>query len=403
MLQFDSDSIYVESTAHLEVLCDQARHARRVGVDLEFIRERSYFAKLALVQIAVEDSVWLIDPLHDAMDLAPLESLMEAPEVCKIMHAPDQDLEIFFHRRNRPPQNIFDTQKAAAMLGMGHQIAYSNLVFKCLGVQLRHSEGFTNWLRRPLTRQQEAYAQDDVRHLFALQARLTERLGQMGRLEWLHEECRHFEDRDRYDKPPDKLFRQVKSRNKLCPRGLAILRELACWREGEAKRRDKLRRAVVLDEVLVSIARSAPRERGALVQLREFRLKDRRSQEEILAAVQRGLEVLDSDCPKPHRGVRLDKKVDLVVDLLKVSLKILCQKQNIASSVVGNAADIERLVRDVVSDQLKAERHSLLQGWRGRMVGSALLKILHGETGIRVNSSFAPEFQLHEESSVVSE
>ena len=104
MLQFDSDSIYVESTAHLEVLCDQARHARRVGVDLEFIRERSYFAKLALVQIAVEDSVWLIDPLHDAMDLAPLESLMEAPEVCKIMHAPDQDLEIFFHRLREVPR-----------------------------------------------------------------------------------------------------------------------------------------------------------------------------------------------------------------------------------------------------------------------------------------------------------
>ncbi|MEL6181464.1 MAG: HRDC domain-containing protein, partial [Myxococcota bacterium] len=258
MLKMDSNALYIETDPHMEVLCDQARYERRVGIDLEFIRQRTYFAKLALVQVAVGEQLFLIDPLGD-VDLAPLDSLMVDPNVCKVLHAPSQDLEIFFHRLGEPPCNIYDTQMAAAMVGLGHQVAYSTLVSIQLGVELHHSEGFTDWLQRPLTPNQEAYALDDVRYLFALQDSLSVLLDNMGRRSWFIEECARYEQRERYQAQPEQLYTNVKSRNKLSPQGLAILRELAIWREHEAIHQDRPRRTIVLDEVLVEIARRAPR------------------------------------------------------------------------------------------------------------------------------------------------
>lgn len=392
MLEIDPNARYVESDPHLEVLCDQARYERRIGVDLEFIRQSTYFAKLALVQIAVGEQHLLIDPLGD-VDLGPLESVMLDPGVCKVLHAPSQDLEIFFHRLGEPPRNIFDTQMAAAMAGLGHQASYSSLVSMVLGVELRHSEGFTDWLRRPLTGTQEAYALDDVRHLFALQERLTEQLEQMGRMSWFVEECSQYEELERYRTPPEELFTQVKSRNKLNPRGLAILRELAIWREEEAMRQDRPRRRVLLDEVLVEIARRAPSDVKTLKRVRELRIRDQGALNSLLDAVKRGQEVPRDDCPRPRRRTRVSRDPSLAVSMLKTAFKVQCDRQNIAPAMVGNASDIERLVRRYFDDPERSEGDPLLKGWRGDLVGGILLEILTGKVGLHLDpESGAPEF-----------
>lgn len=385
--------MYIDNDPLMEQVCDEARYLRKVGIDLEFVRERTYTPRLALVQIAVGEGLYLIDPLGD-VDLAPLLAALRDPAVCKVLHAGKQDLEILADRIGGPVPNVFDTQVAAAVLGMGTQIAYSALVSKVLGVEVSASQSLTDWLKRPLSAEQERYALDDVRYLFALQAKLGARLAAAGRTVAFREECAKLEQVAGLGPPAERIHEVVKGRGRLNSRGLAVLRELAMWREAEARSLDIPRRRVVSDEVLVEVARREPR---SIKQLKTIRLLNRgdlnRFGEALLAAVERGRETPQEAHPPQHTSEPVPSELRATVDVLKFVLKIQCEQADIAAGLVANSSDIERLVAAVYVSGEDPSEQPVLSGWRGELVGRRLMAVMEGGVGVRLNpESGAPEF-----------
>jgi ribonuclease D len=386
--------VYVKTTKQLCELIDQARADGRIGIDLEFIRERTYFPQLALVQLAVGESHVLIDPLGP-VKLDALDALIGDPSVVKVFHAAKQDLEIFFLRTRTPPRNIFDTQIAAALVGLGGQVAYGGLVRQLLGVRLEKGESYSDWLRRPLTASQERYALDDVVYLLPALDRLTAQLESLGRASWMQAECAHYEDPQTFVPEPSTLYRRVKRYRALNPRAMAALRELAIWREAEAVRRDRPRRSVVRDEVLIEIARKGPRSVGALTHTRGLHPEElRTSGADMVASVARGLAVPDDQCPQTPTQTRAPVNADagLAADLVMACLRTVCQREQIAPEMITNRAGVEQLVVEHRSGA--TADHPVLQGWRGDLVGRDLLAILEGRAGIYLDpESGRPQFE----------
>ena len=296
--------MYIRTVAPLRHLCAQAKAEGCLALDVEFIREHSYVPNLALIQLAVSDTCAIIDPLA-VEDLSPLFELITSPQIPKILHAAGQDMEVLFWHSAQPPVRIFDTQVAAALVGLGEQLSYGSLVERLLGVPLTKGESYSDWLQRPLSLEQLEYALNDVRYLLPLYGILGKRLAEMGRTTWAEEECRKFEDTERYQRDPHILFRRIRRGHSLPPQGQAILRELVAWRDQEARERDRPPGSVLHDEQLVDIARKAPR---TLSDLQRFRgLSARlieRSGTTLLTMVQRGLAVAEDDRPQSLRHRR---------------------------------------------------------------------------------------------------
>ncbi len=388
--------MYLTTTAELDDLLRRARDVGRFGIDAEFIRERTYYPQLALVQISVEDTYVLVDPLGP-VDLAPLDEAISDPDVIKVLHAGSQDLEIFYYRSEREPRNIFDTQLAAAMCGLGNQIAYGALVDRMLGVTLAKGESFTDWLRRPLTEKQERYALDDVVYLLPVHDALLARLDELGRGDWVGEEFRRYESRDFYVTPDANLYRKVKRFGTLDSRGQAVLRELAAWREADARKRDKPRRTIVADEALVEIARTRPKNEDALGRIRALRPQTvRQSAQGMLQAIADGVAIPDDECPRDEKRKRLPASAELVGDFLHAFLKSECQNASISTSMVGKSADVQNLVRAHLESR-PTEHNPLVSGWRGDLVGRKLEAFLHGKVWVHVDpESLEPVFEERE-------
>ena len=387
---------YIRRDDDLREYCERARDIGLFGVDLEFIRERSYYPRLALIQMVVDDELALIDPLTE-IDLSPIDRLISDASVVKVLHAPAQDLEIFFNRSGELPRSIYDTQTAAAFLGLGNQISYGGLVEKMLDVTLVKGESFTDWLRRPLSPKQEDYALDDVRYLLPLKGALDQRLKSLGRLDWLTEECSRFERRQNYVVDLETLYKKVKRSNSLNDRGLTVLQALTIWREEEARRRDRPRRSVVSDEVLVEIARVRPKSERDLSRFRGLHPKEQqRSGRAIVAAVRQGESNPTLRLPKgPKR--RLGTDGEAMLEFVQACMRALCRQADMASTLIGNNSDLEALVLDYrsagSSEEMNDERHPILQGWRRTLIGDPLLAIMRGDTSVRLDpKSGVPTF-----------
>ena len=252
--------------------------------------------------MAVSDTCAIIDPL-EVHDLSPLLELCKSPHTLKVLHAAGQDTEILHWHAGIVSEHIFDTQLAAALVGLGDQLAYARLVDQLLGVVLSKGESYSDWLQRPLSPAQIAYALDDVRYLLPLHDVLGQRLEAMGRTTWLAEECRKFANPALYLRDPHKLFRRIRRSHGLSSQGLAILRELAIWRDREARQRDRPPGSVLHDELLVEIARKTPRALDDLQRLRGFPTRElERSGSTLLGLVAQGLAVPESDRPQPLHG-----------------------------------------------------------------------------------------------------
>ncbi len=392
--------MYIRTAAPLCQLCDQAEAAGVFALDVEFIREHSYIPKLALIQIAVDDICAIIDPL-EVNDLSPLLELVCSPHIVKILHAATQDMEVLYWRSNTPPAGIFDTQIAAAMVGLGEQLSYSNLVERLLGVSLSKEESYSAWLQRPLTAAQLEYALNDVRYLPDLHAILSSRLQAMDRTAWAYEEFRKFEAIDRYQRDPRTLFRRIRRGNNLSPAGLAILRELAAWRDQEAQERDKPPGSIVNDNQLVDIARKAPRTLSDLQRSRGLssRLIER-SAPAILTMVERGLTVAQDERPQPVRGHRQTQAEKVIVRFLDACLKALCAREKLPVSSVANRSDLETLVRRYRQGRLATAGCPVLEGWRGALIGQELLAVLEGQMHVALDPHtgevvFTPQPAMH--------
>jgi ribonuclease D len=362
--------LYVRTGQQLEELVGLLEPATVLAIDTEFMRERTYFAKLCLVQIGSDDVVAAVDPL-EVDDLTPLWDLLLDPSRLKVIHAGDQDLEIFYRLTGEVPGPVFDTQVAAALASFPLQTGYGALVKELLGVELDKMDSYSDWARRPLSERQVEYALNDVRHLSEVYRRLEARLVESDRVDWLEEDFAALSDPETYRVVPEEMYRRVKRRARLGRRELGVLQQLAAWREREAMRIDVPRNRVANDEALVQIASRKPE---TLEEVRGVRgLGDRtakRSAGKIVEAVRAGLAMPESELPRVTRRPRTRLDVDATTDLMSAIVRTRAREYGIAVPVLASRKEMEMLARG------EREDSALLRGWRRSHIGEELLALL---------------------------
>jgi ribonuclease D len=376
------DATLVRTDEQLRNVIAGVRESGRMGLDTEFLREKTYRAKLCLVQVSIPSAIYLIDPLDD-IDLKPLAELLGDPSIQTIVHAGRQDFELLDERYGYTPKNVVDVQIAAGFIGMAASLAYGAIVSTLLDVRLQKGEAYSDWCKRPLSQSQLTYAADDVRWLLPLVDVLERRLEEMGRTEWLREEMKYFEDPDSYGVDVEEAWRRVTGRGTLSARQLAVLKEVAKWREETASQRDIPRGWLVKDPTLVEIARRSPDSTGALKGIRGINAKEaERSATSIIAAIERGQTTPLMEAPKaPPKHAQVRARMTL--GLADAVLRAHCEKANVATELVATRGELEAVLTHVAAGSLKPENHRLLRGWRRDVAGDAVLQVASGKMALR--------------------
>ncbi len=382
----------ITTTKALEAYCIRAADFPFVTVDTEFLRERSYYSKLCLVQLALpgedddEDAV-LVDPLADGLSLEPLYNLFRDEDVVKVFHAARQDLEIFFIDAGVFPKPLFDTQVAAMVCGFGDQAGYETLVRKIVREQVDKSSRFTDWSRRPLTDAQKTYAIGDVTHLRGVYTFLEKELERSGRASWVEEELQILTRPETYIIEPEHAWKRLKTRTN-SGAFLAVVRELARFREAHAQARNIPRNRVYKDDALMELASSKPANPKDLGRSRLLLREARRGDiaDGILAAIKVGMDVPKDQQPRPVRSGREKLQVNpALADLLRVLLKARCEQEKVAQKLIANAADLDALAagkRDVVA----------LTGWRAKVFGDDAKMLCDGKVALVAKGSRVETF-----------
>jgi ribonuclease D len=375
-------SILITTTEELADLCQRLATADYVTVDTEFMRESTFWPILCLAQIAGPDDAVAIDTLAPGMDLSPLFDLMANESVVKVFHAARQDIEIFHHLDGRIPAPLFDSQVAAMVCGFGDSVSYEALASKLARAQIDKSSRFTDWSHRPLTERQLEYAIADVTHLRVVYERLADQLEKSGRTAWVAEEMAVLNDPAIYEQHPDNAWRRLKSRS-TDGRFLAVLREVAAWREHEAQTRDLPRNRVVRDESLLEISARKPTTVDDLSRTRgvSHKLAAGVMGEGIMAAIKKGKAVPEVDWPKVTKSRPPSRGIGPVIELLKVLLKIKCDENDVAQRLVANTADLEQIASNDNAD-VKA-----LQGWRRELFGEDALALKAGKIALSLQNN----------------
>ncbi len=372
--------ITITTTQALADFCARARSHAYVTVDTEFLRERTYYSKLCLVQLAVpgdsEEDAVLLDPLVDGLSLDPLYELFRDTSVVKVFHAARQDLEIFYVEGGVIPAPLFDTQVAAMVCGFGEQAGYETLVRKIADSPLDKSSRFTDWSRRPLSDAQKTYALGDVTHLRVIYEFLADKLEKTGRQGWVEEELKILTNPETYIARPEEAWKRIKTRTN-SGKFLAVVRELAQFREGYAKDKNVPRTRVYKDEALLELASTKP---GSISDLGRSRLLQREARkgeisEGILAAVAAGLACKIEDYPK-STGKRDSLQVNpALADLLRVLLKAKTENVGVASKLIATSAEL-----DAIAGGNRDGR--VLTGWRAKVFGDDAIRLCDGEIAL---------------------
>jgi ribonuclease D len=357
-----------------------------MALDTEFLRERTYLSRLCLVQLASPALLSLIDPLA-RVDLAPVAELIADPAVEVVVHAGRQDFELFYQQFGALPANVFDVQIAAGFVGHGASLPYGRVVEIVLGRRLSKGESYSDWCRRPLTRSQLRYAADDVAWLLEAAERLKGDLEARGRLEWAREEMGGLEREATYEVDAGQSWRRVAGRGGLPAGRLAVLREVARWREETARRRDLPRGWVLKDPTLIEIARRAPRDLAQLASIRGLSDAEvKRSGPGLLAAVEAGLGAREVEEPPPlPRWAQVRARV--ISGLADALVRARSEQAEVAAELVATRGELESLIADVVLGSLgkDARRHRLLNGWRRELAGAAVLELARGRIAVRAS------------------
>ncbi|MGB5558177.1 MAG: ribonuclease D [Paracoccaceae bacterium] len=384
--------ITIKTTEALAEFCQNARSHPFVTVDTEFLRERTYYSKLCLVQLAVpgerpEDAV-LVDPLADGLSLEPLYELFRDTSVVKVFHAARQDLEIFFVEGGVIPQPLFDTQVAAMVCGFGEQAGYETLVRKIAKQPLDKTSRFTDWSRRPLSEAQMTYALADVTHLRMIYTYLAKQIEKSGRKKWVEEELQILTNPDTYVVQPDQAWERVKTRTN-SGKFLAIVRELARFREEYARGRNVPRTRVYKDDALLELASTKPATLNDLGRSRLLLREARKGEiaEGILAAVKAGIECPSSTYPKVSA---MNDKLQVnpaLADLLRVLLKAKSENAGVAQKLIASASDLDAIAAGMRDAQA-------LTGWRREVFGEDALRLCEGKIGLVARGSSVEVFAL---------
>ncbi len=371
----------ITTTDELTAACERFAKHRFITVDTEFLRESTYYPILCVAQVASADEAVVIDTLATGLDLKPFYDLMANDEVLKVFHAARQDIEIVWHEAGIIPHPIFDTQVAAMVLGYGDSIAYDQLVQRITGDVLDKSNRFTDWTRRPLTEAQLTYAVSDVTHLRDVFLTLDAELAKRGRSEWVSEEMEILTSPETYRAEPEHAWERLRSRVRK-PKELAILMEIAAWREQEAQSRDVPRGRVLKDDVVGDIAVQAPTTLERLAGLRSLPKGFERSKwgDAILEAVARGL-------ARDHKLLpRIDRPKAAIngqatVELLKVLLRMTAERHGVAAKVIATVEDLDSIAGDDNADV------PALHGWRRELFGDKALALKHGQLALSMHKN----------------
>ncbi|HEY9785129.1 MAG TPA: ribonuclease D [Candidatus Obscuribacterales bacterium] len=383
------DVMTIIADAHtLNQLCEEITASGRFALDLEFIPERTYAPVLCLIQVATDSGVHLVDPLAE-IDLNPLWQKLTEPNLRAVLHAASQDLDLIYKLAGIVPVNVFDTQLAAGFAGLGYQVGYARLVNQLLGVTVAKTESFTDWLTRPLTEAQIAYATDDVRHLLPLFDKISERLNSMGRFSWAEEECKKYHDPEFYHKEKEIEFFKVKGASGLDRRSLAVLKQLFEWRDKTAARLDRPQRSLISDSILVELSRKPPTRMEDLQRMRGLRPDQLRGfGNGILQAASRALAIPHEEWPTWPSARVPPKREVLIGDLLFAVMKVIAYEENLATELISTRDDLQTLVKAHREKKLDQKQIPLLQGWRYELAGEKMLALLEGsDLIISINGS----------------
>lgn len=366
----------ITETSDLEEFVQALSESSWVAIDTEFMREKTYHPQLCLIQLATLEHIGCVDPLALG-DLSRLITLLNDPGVLKVFHAASQDMEVLYHVTGKVPAPVFDTQIAASLLGHGEQIGYANLVQNVLNHELDKTQARTDWSRRPLQTAQLVYARDDVRYLAQMFVLLREELSDAGRLEWLQPEMDALSRPENYRPDPEGAWRRVGGHKRMKSKELAVLRELAAWRENEALALDRPRRWILSDDVLVAVARARPSDRRTLQDLRGFPKSLRDQQvDTFLEAVQKGDAAPKESWPEVVRPRSLTEAEEVLADMALALLRELARLQRVGPEAVGSRRDVIALIRG-------EDTAALARGWRRQVAGLELQRWLAGETHLR--------------------
>lgn len=374
------DILYVDNSEKLQKLCESIKNAPLLILDTEFVREKTYRAKLCLIQIATDDIIACVDPIA-LNDISPLMDIIHDKNKLKILHAARQDYEIFYDLDNKLPEPLFDSQLAASLLGYGEQVGYATLVNKVLGVQLDKAHTRTDWSKRPLSEAQIQYASDDVYYLRQLYPILKNKLIEQGRENWLDDEFNALCQPELFITHPEDAWNKVKGVNRLRPRQLAAAKNIAQWREEMAIQKDQPRRWVLADDILLAVAQLLPKnisQLESIVNIKKATIEN--SGKNILECVEKALELNESELPSTIKSKRLTADQEIIADLLMTQLKLVANEQNISPANIANRKMVEKIIYGETDIPL-------LKGWRYQLAGKKLQSLLSGEFSLHIENN----------------
>jgi len=367
----------ITDTKSLDKLCKDLAKAPYVAIDTEFIREKTYYPLLCLLQVANDDIEAIIDPLAEGIDLEPLYKLMQNKKVMKVMHGGRQDVEIFYFQMNKIPAPLFDTQIAGMVCGFGDQIGYENMIRKILNIQIDKGSRYTDWSRRPLSEKQLMYAMADVTHLRFAYKHMQELLDQQKRTHWLEEEMEILTSAETYENPPELAWERIKI-NTRKRNALGVLKEIAEWREHTAQQDDEPRGRVLKDRALTEIAQNPPKSVEGLRRIRDIHPSffDKKRPDALMKAIKRGLQMSEKDYPKADKHKALPSHIKPIVEMLRVLLKLKCETHDVAPKLLANSSDLDQIAAYGAKANVPA-----LKGWRKELFGDDALALMSGKIG----------------------
>ncbi len=373
-------TLITEQTQLVEA-CRRLANETFLSIDTEFMREKTYYPQLCLIQIAGKKEAIVIDALAEDINLNPVLELMENEAITKVFHACRQDIEIFYNLNHKIPSPIFDTQIGAMVCGYGESVGYDKLVRQITGIQIDKSSRFTDWSYRPLSKQQIKYALSDVTHLRTVFESLSSQLEKSGRTKWLEEEFKTVLNPETYNTPLDKSWKRLKVKNGQ-PRFLILIRELCAFREREAQNRNVPRNRIIRDDILLDIAARSPKSPHDLAKVRNLtkQFSQGKLGESILRVVETANKIPDSEAPPLEKVNNFQHQKSALVDLLKVLLKLKSEDFNVAQKLIANSTDLEAIANNNDANVLA------LTGWRKDIFGDDALLLKTGKIALSASN-----------------
>ena len=369
---------YITTDEELSQFITRCHGQGLLSIDTEFMREKTYYPRLCLLQMGTPDEVALIDPF-EVHDLTPLAELLEDPDLLKLVHSGKQDIEILYNEVGVMPRPIFDVQVAASLLGHPKQVGYGVLVHAVCGITIDKKDSFTDWSRRPLTQSQLQYAANDVIYLPQIYRELSSALKRKHRLQWLEPEFEELIDPANYEAAPRDRYRRLKKGNQLTRRQLSAAREVAAWREERAMELDIPRKWVLTDEQIVDACKRETRTIDQLMMVRGVREKlNTQAARKVVSLISMGLDAPRETWPYFAPKSRNERNVDVEVDVMMGIVRMVAKENDIAFQSLANHESLQALARGHYEDC------DLLQGWKREMVGEKLLAFLEGRLAIQM-------------------